>query len=68
MLGVLGYDHSCSRSFNTFLLNHRQVKYLTPIFLRLPKKEDVIKCTEKCTIELFPQVNKIPLRFIQMQL
>jgi len=54
--------------FNKFLLNHRQVKYLTPIFVGLPKKEDVIKCTNKCTIELFPHINKILQRFIQIQL
>jgi hypothetical protein len=52
----------------TFLLNHGQVKYLTPIFVPSPKKEDVTKGTNNCTIVLFPDANKILLRIIQKQL
>jgi hypothetical protein len=50
------------------LLNHGQVKYLTPIFVTLPKKRDVTKCTNNCIIALFPHANKVLLRFIQIQL
>jgi len=51
-----------------FLLNHGQVKFLTPIFVPLPNKGDVTKCTINCIIALFPHANKILLRFIQIQL
>ena len=51
-----------------FLLNHGQVKYLTSIFVHLPKKRDVTNCTNNCIIALFPHANKVLLRFIQIQL
>jgi hypothetical protein len=50
-----------------FLLNHGQVKYLTPIFVALPKEGDVTKCPINCIIALSPHANKILLRFIQIQ-
>jgi len=52
----------------TFLMNHGQVKYLTSIFIPSPKKGDVTKCINKCTIALLPHANKILLRIIQKQL
>jgi len=52
----------------TFLLNHGQVKHLMSIFIPSPKKGDVTKCTNSCTIALFPDANKILLRFTQKQL
>ena len=51
-----------------FLLNHGQVKHLTSIFIPSPKKQDVTKCTNNCTIAIFPHANKISLRIIQNQL
>jgi hypothetical protein len=51
-----------------FLLNHGQVKNLTPIVVPLPKEGDVTKCTVNCIIALFPRANKILLRFIQIHL
>ena len=53
---------------NTFLLNHGQVEHLLSIFVPSPKKRDVTKCTNNCTIALFPHANKIPLRIIKKQL
>jgi hypothetical protein len=38
------------------------------IFVPLPKKGDVTKCTHNCTIALFPDANKILLRIIKKQL
>jgi len=52
----------------TFLLSHGQVKHLMSIFVPSPKKGDVTKCTQKCTIALFPDANKILLRIIKKQL
>jgi len=52
----------------TFLLNHGQVKHLMSIFVPSPKKGDITKCTNSCTIALFPDANKIFLIFIQKQL
>ena len=52
----------------TFLLNHGQVKQLMSVFIPSPKKGDVTKCTNNCTIALFPDANKILLRIIQKQL
>jgi len=52
----------------TFLLNHGQVKHLTSIFVPSPKKGDVTKCTNNCTIAIFPHANKILLIIIQKQL
>jgi hypothetical protein len=54
--------------FKKFLLNHGHVKYLTSIFVRSPKKGDVTKCTNNCTLPLFPHANKILPRIIQKQL
>jgi len=51
-----------------FILNNGQVKHLMSIFVPSPKKGDVTKCTNNCTIALFPDANKILLRFIQKQL
>jgi hypothetical protein len=51
-----------------FLLNHGQVKHLTYIFIPSPKKGDVTKCTNNCTIALFPHAIKILLRIIRKQL
>jgi hypothetical protein len=48
-------------------MNHRQVKYVTFIFITSPKK-DVTKSTNNSTIALFPHANKIILRFIQVKL
>jgi len=62
-----------SGEFKKFLLTHGQVKYLTSIFILMsifipsPKK-DVTKCTNNCTIPLFPQANKILPRIIKKQL
>jgi len=53
---------------NTFLLNHGQVKYLVSIFISSPKKADVTKRTNICTIALFPYANMILLKIIQKQL
>jgi hypothetical protein len=50
-----------------FLLNHRQVKHLTSIFVPSTKK-DVTQCTNNCTILLFPHTNKILLRISQKEL
>jgi len=50
------------------LLNHGQVKHLMYIFVPSPKKGDVTKCTNSCTIALSPDANKILLRIIQKQL
>jgi len=52
----------------TFLLSHGQVKHLMYIFVPSPKKGDVTKCTNNCTIALFPDANKILLRIIQKRL
>jgi len=52
----------------TFLLSHGQVKHLMYIFVPSPKKGDVTKCTNNCTIALFPDTNKILLRIIKKQL
>jgi len=52
----------------TFLLNHRQVKHLTSIFIPSPKKGDTTKCTNNCTIAIFPHANKIFLRITEKQL
>ena len=52
--------------FKSFFLN--QVKQLMSIFILSPKKRDVTKCTNNCTIALFPHSNKIPLRIIPKQL
>jgi len=52
----------------TILLNHGQVKHLISIFVPSPKKADVTKCTDNCTIALFPHATKIVLRIIQIQL
>ena len=57
-------DHSCSGEVEKFLMNHGQVKQLTAIFMPSPKKADVTKGTNNCTIALFPHENKI-LRIIQ---
>jgi hypothetical protein len=38
------------------------------IFIPSPKKADVTKCTNNCTIALFTHANKILLRIIQKQL
>ena len=51
-----------------FLLNHGQVKRLMSIFILSPKRGDVTKCTNSCTIALFPHAYKILVRFIQIQL
>ena len=51
-----------------FLLNQVQVKHLMSIFVPSPKKGDITKCTNNCTIALFPDANKILLRFIKKQL
>jgi hypothetical protein len=48
-------------------MNHRQLKYLTFIFIPSPKK-DVTKSTNTSTIALFPHANKIVLRIIQIKL
>jgi len=53
---------------NTIPLNHGQLKHLTSIFIPSPKKGDVTKCTNNCTIALFPHANKILLRIIKKQL
>jgi hypothetical protein len=53
---------------NTFLMNQGQVKHLTPIFIPSPKKADVTKCTNNCTIALFPHANKILLQVFKKQL
>jgi hypothetical protein len=68
MLGSHEYDHSCSGGVNKILLNHRQVKHLTSIFIPSTKKAYVTKCTNNCTIALLPHANKILLRIIQIQL
>jgi len=52
----------------TFLLNHGQVKHLMSIFVPLPKKGDVTKCTHNCSIVLFPDANKILLRIIKKKI
>ena len=44
-----------------FLLNYGQVKQLTYIFIHSPKKGNVTKCTNNCTIALNPYANKIIL-------
>jgi len=51
-----------------FILYNGQVKHLMSIFVPSPKKGDVTKCPNNCTIALFPDANKILLRFIQKQL
>jgi hypothetical protein len=51
-----------------FLLSHGQVNILTPIFVPSTKKQDVTKCTNKCTIVLFSHTNKILLRISQKDL
>jgi hypothetical protein len=51
--------------FNTFILNHVRVKYLTPVFVPSPKKGYITKCTNNCTIALFPHAKKILLRIIK---
>jgi len=48
-----------------FLLNHGQVKHLTSIFIRSPKKQDVTKCTENCSFALIQHRNMILLRIIK---
>jgi len=53
---------------NKIPLNHGQLKHLTSIFIPSPKKGDVTKCTNNCTIALFPHTNKILLRISQKQL
>jgi len=50
-----------------FILNHGLVKYLTPIFVPLPKIRYVTKCTINFIIVLFLHANTILLRFIQIQ-
>jgi hypothetical protein len=55
------------RRVKIFLLNHGQVKHLTSIFIPSPKTADVTKCTNSCTIALFPHANKILLRIIKEQ-
>ena len=52
---------------NIFLLNHVQVKPLEYI-LTHSTQADVTKCTNSCTIALFPHANKILLRIIKKQL
>jgi hypothetical protein len=51
-----------------FLLSHREVKHLMSIFVPSPKKGDVTKCTNNCTIALFPDANKKFPGFIKKQL
>ena len=53
---------------NTILQKHGQLKHLTSIFVPTLKKGDFTKCTNNCTIALFPNTNKILLRIIQKQL
>jgi len=57
-----------SGGVKTFLLNHGQVKHLTAIFIPSPMKADVKKCTNNCTIALFPHENKILMRNFKKQL
>jgi len=47
------------------LLNHGQVKHLMSIFAPSPKKGDVTKCTNNCTIGLLAHSNMILLRIIK---
>ena len=68
MLGRHDCDHGCSGEVKKFLMNHGQVKQLTAIFMPSPKKADVTKGTNNCTIALFPHENKIILRIIQKHL
>jgi hypothetical protein len=49
----------------TFLLDHGEVKHLMSIFIPSPKKGNVTKSTNNCTIALFPHANKILLRIIK---
>jgi hypothetical protein len=56
------------REVKKFLLNHGQVKHLMSIFVPTPKTGDVTKCTNSCTIALFPHANKILLGIIKKQL
>jgi len=51
---------------NTLLLNHGQVKNLTSTFIHSTKNGDVTKCTNSCTIALFPQAHEILLWIIQI--
>jgi hypothetical protein len=68
MLGVQGMTTAAPGGVKIFLLNHGQVKHLTPIFVLLTKKGDVTNCTMNCIVELFPHANMFLLRFFQIQL
>jgi hypothetical protein len=48
-----------------FLLNHGQVKHITPIFISSTKKGDFTKCTNNCNTALYPHANKILLCIIK---
>jgi len=53
---------------NTFLLHHGPTKHLKSTFIRANKKRNFTKCTNSCTIALFPYANAILLRIIQIHL